>query len=106
MRGRVAGDELAPVDRVDAEDLVAACGAVLELTRGDEETVRHEAVLRIVREVLPFRLERVAEIRAGRVRRLRDGDAVVERQLPDVEPAGGELGQDPAIGDLVVENDR
>src|SRR3954454_12670779 len=43
LRVGIARDELLPVDPVDTKDLVASGRAVLELTRGDKEPVRHQA---------------------------------------------------------------
>src|SRR5439155_9710927 len=46
-------------------------------------------------------VEAVAEPAAGRIARRRDGDALIGRHRDT-----GELGDDPAVGELVVEDDR
>src|SRR5581483_1917824 len=78
------------------------------LRAGRAEDVRREVVavgpdaqLRVVEEVRA-QVEAVAVPRARRVARLRDGDALVRR---DVVPVDGELAHEPAVGELVVEHD-
>ena len=55
-----------------------------------------------------LRDERVAVVRARRVAGLRDGDAVVERRRRGrgIEAPRRELREQPAVGRLVVEDDR
>ncbi|MCG3195479.1 MAG: hypothetical protein DIJKHBIC_04762 [Thermoanaerobaculia bacterium] len=97
LRGRVSGDELRAVDGVGAHADEGA--AALELACADVERVRPDAVLRVVGKVAA-RAEGVAVIAAGRVGRRRDGHAVVEGRA-----RGGELGEDPAVGKLVMQHD-
>ena len=105
---RLAVHQLVLLERVDA-DPVAVDRA--EIARRHQVRVRPDAVLRIVREVVAavhvlLRDERVAVVRARRVAARRDRDAVVERQSRIVEPARRELAEEPAVGGLVVEDDR
>ncbi len=99
LRRRVAGHELRPVDRIGAHALEGAARAQ-ELARADVERVGPDAVLGVVGEV-PAGREGVAEVGAQGVGRLGDGHAVEEGR-----PRGGELAQDPTVGELVVEHDR
>ena len=78
-----------------------------ELARRENVRVGPVAVLRVVGEELEVRrLEGVAVVAPRGVARRRDCDAVPERLARIVEPARRELGKDPAVGDLVVEDDR
>src|SRR2546425_1250070 len=73
-----------------------------ELARREHVRVVPHAVLRVVREELEvLRLERVAEVGSRRVAGRRDRDAVPERLARVGQTARGELGQDPAIDELV-----
>ena len=65
---------------------------------------RPDAELRIVVELGRVDGEVVRAPACGRVARVRDRDALVERR--DVAADEGELGRDPAVRELIVEHDR
>ena len=94
---RIARDHLVLFQTVHA-DAVLAIGP--EVTRGQQVSLRPVSVFRVVREKLPRR-ERVTEVGPGRVGRLRDRDAVVVDGT-----ARGELAEQPAVGEVIVEHDR
>jgi hypothetical protein len=104
---RVALDHLVPLEAVDA-DPVDRLVLDPELACRDQVGVAPDSVLRIVGEVVPGR-EGVPVVGARRIARRRDRDAVVEqveRLVRIVDAAGRELGEDPAIRELIVDHDR
>ena len=98
LRRRVAGEQLRAVDGVGADAGERPSGANSRVLM--YVGVGPDAVLRVVGEVRAGG-ERVAEVGARRIGRLRDRDADEE-----LGAGGGELRQDPAVGELVVQHDR
>ena len=99
--GGLAGDHLVALEAPDS----LAAGRV-ELRRGHRVRVlsRPDAELRIVVELRLVHEELVRAPAPGRVARIRDGDALVERAL--ARAGEGELRNHPALRELVVEDDR
>ena len=78
-RVRLTVDHFVFFQRVDAD---AVLGRRSEIARGEQVRVRPHSVLRIIGEVedaVERGLERIAVVRAGRIARRRDRDAIPER---------------------------